>query len=132
MIQVGNLFWIVPDVELARSFYDVLFGQAGQRTPQRLAYQLGELALHFYVLDEEQARQFALGLTSGEPPRQGIKLVAGAWESRLEELEQAGGSWPVPWGRSPWGGWMAQLQDPFGYRWELASPILNRGRSSLA
>jgi predicted enzyme related to lactoylglutathione lyase len=132
-MRVGNLFWIVPDVELARSFYDVLFGQPGQRTPQRLAYQLGSLALHFYVLDEEQARQYALGRnTPDEPPRQGIKLVASGWETRLDELEQAGGSWPVPWSRSPWGGWMAQLQDPFGYRWELASPIPKRGSSSPA
>lgn len=132
MIEVGNLFWIVPDVELARSFYDVLFQQPGQRTPQRLAYQLGDLSLHFYVLDDEQAQHFGLGRSSHEPPRQGIKLVSRDWESRLEALERAGASWSVPWSTSPWGGWMAQLQDPFGYRWELASPILKRGSSSLA
>jgi predicted enzyme related to lactoylglutathione lyase len=131
-MTVGNLFWTIPDIELARSFYDVLFEQTPARTPQRLAYKVGSLSMHFYVLDEQQAEHYGMSQSHPHPPRQGVKLVASDWSARLGALEKAGGVWALPWAPSPWGGWMAQLQDPFGYRWELASPIPKRGSNSLA
>lgn len=122
-MRVGNLFWVVPELESAAQFYDVLFEQTGVRKDRRLSYLIHGMSFQFYALGPAEAEQYGLlGGRSQEAPRQGVTLLSESWPDRLPRLEEAGGSWMTRWGRAPWGGWMAHLLDPFGYCWELSSP----------
>ena len=104
-------FFAVADLEQARTFYDVLFGQTGTLTPGRLAYLVDGFKLDFYQLTPEQSREFQLG--PGAPGGCGLCL---SYRGRLEELK---GEWLRPVGPAEWGAQVGHLLDPFGFRWEI-------------
>lgn len=121
-MKLGNLFWLIPDLDAAAVFYDQLFEQPGRRHARRLSYELHGVSFQFYALAPEEAQSYGLsGGPTQQAPRQGVTLVRERWEERLRRLELAGGRWLTPWGPAPWGGHMAHLLDPFGYCWELSS-----------
>lgn len=126
-MQLANLFFVVADLTRAKTFYDLLLDRSGQLGADSLRYDLDGLKLRFYVLSAAQAADFKLrSEVSGELPRQGLCLHSPDWGPRLHQLEQAGARWEVPWGPAPWGGFLAHLTDPQGYRWEIASPAIPR------
>lgn len=112
-------FFVVPDLERARVFYDLLFQLTGQVTPGRLAYVVEGVKVDFYVLTAEQSHEFQLS----PGPSSGCGLCL-AHSGPLDVLEKAGGRWVRPMGRTEWGAQVAHLEDPFGFRWELCQEAL--------
>jgi len=102
-----RLFFVVDDLDQAQPYYDALFQQAGGRSERRLSYLVDGTKLDFYQLSDEQGQEFQL-----EPGKCGICL-----EGRPDLKE----GWVRPWGPAPWGGSLAHLQDPFGFRWEFVN-----------
>ena len=100
-----RLFFVVDDLDQAKKYYDSLFEQSGIPSEGRLAYVLDGVKLDFYVLTPQQAEEFQL-----RPGNSGICM------ERSPELQEG---WVRPWGPAPWGGSLAHLQDPFGFRWEF-------------
>ena len=107
-------FFAVSHLERARAFYDLLLGVPGENRGARLAYVVEDFKLDFYVLTDEQSREFQLSPGSS----QGCGLCL-SFSGSLEALEAAGGCWLRPMGPTEWGAQVAHLQDPFGFRWEL-------------
>lgn len=107
-------FFVVPSLERARAFYDVLFTAAGTLSPGRLSYRVEGFQLDFYLLTPEQSQEFQL-----EPgPARGCGLCL-TYHGQLATLEQAGGRWLRHMAPTEWGARVAHLEDPFGFRWEL-------------
>jgi len=100
-----RLFFVVEDLDRARAFYDPLFEQSGQLSEGRLAYVVDGVKLDFYRLTPQQAEEF--------------QLQSGNSGICLESNPDLNEGWVRPWGPAPWGGSLAHLQDPFGFRWEL-------------
>ena len=102
-----RLFFVVDDLGQAKNYYDALFEQSGNPSEGRLAYLVDGVKLDFYQLTPQQAEEFQL-----QPGSSGICL-AGSPEFKE--------GWVRPWGPAPWGGSLAHLQDPFGFRWEFVA-----------
>jgi len=105
-----NYFAAVADLERSQIFYDALLGP-GERTQHRLRYLIHGLELHFYQLSPEQHRDFHLAAPPPQPS-QGFSLL-------YDGPMPPGSRIILDWSHAPWGGWMAHIEDPDGYRWEL-------------